>query len=112
MTLANDLKTLRAGDVLVCRDGTRRTFSGKDPDGSICCEELDDPTLWYSSGRNVDPFKRHWDIVRVIKAKPEKRRADKDADVEWLRYIARHPLITSILYRRLRKIARRLEGGP
>lgn len=110
MTLSNDLKTLRAGDVLVCRDGTRRTFAEYDEERRVIwASENDDPMRWdMASGKCIDYTApgNEWDIVCVIPKRAEKKRGD--ADVAWLlKYAADHP--SSYTKDRLRRIAKRLE---
>lgn len=106
MTLSNDLKKLRKGDVFVCRDGTRRMFD--------YYWESEKPhaapphNVYYEkNGRFRMSGKPHYlDIVRVIPKRAEKKRGD--ADVAWLlKYAADHP--SSYTKDRLRRIAKRLE---
>jgi len=80
MTLANDLKTLRPGDTLVCRNGTLRVFREYDDDLNIVAEGEVFPTVWSRGNGKCGWF--DWDIVRVIRAKKPKARAISDADFQ------------------------------
>ena len=88
MTLANDLKTLRPGDTLVCRDGTRRTCIGFDRQTGRIIAYGGHPFYWYQdSGASaylgtIPGDVSDWDIVRVIRAKKPKARAISDADFQ------------------------------
>lgn len=115
MTLAADLKNLKRGDVLVLRDGTRKIFSHY-CFGTIVACDWEPPFAWaYKTGRREHRSQKHWDIVRVIKAKPAKP-AKPDKDAAWLLRRFSKPAVVprnSRAYRvrlRIRKIAKRLEA--
>jgi hypothetical protein len=100
-----DLTNLKRGDVLVLRDGTRRTFYEYDEDRCIFAKVLTPrPCNWWQDG-TYDGDGHEWDIVRVIREKAKKAKPDKDA--AWLLKLHGPPA----MLRRLRAIAKRLNNG-
>lgn len=103
---------IQPGDVLVVRDGQRRTWKKWGADGSSECDGLA-PAIHTPDGRSwYEPDKAGWDVVAIErKSKPNKARPDKDA--AYLAWMAkRQPIIWGpAQVRRIRAIAKRLNGG-
>lgn len=103
---------IQPGDVLVLRDGQRRTVMIRDEDGDVRCHDCT-PAIFRRDGKSWSlPHRREWNVVAIVrKSKSKKARPDKDA--VWLlkqsddmAYTA-----TKAFVRRLRAIAKRLNGG-
>jgi len=118
MTL--DLTNLKRGDILICRDVTRRTsMKYGEQTNWIYATSHRHPTAWYSGGQSrPDMESSPYDIVHVITAKKPK----EDSRVTFLLKLADKiqarlknglaPMVmTSGEARRLRAIAGRLRKG-
>lgn len=109
-----NLTNLRKGDVLVCRDGTRRTFDHYSKCGTVIyTKSKKSPMNWRSDGSPWDGYRDGpWDIVRVIRRRPAAKKRD-DKDAVWVLNLARILDGGNVFTRtvRLRRIARRLNGG-
>ena len=103
---------IHPGDVLVLRDGTRRTFTSRDDCGDAHCQEPT-PSVFRADGRWwALPLRTDRDVVAIErKSQPKKARQNKDA--AWLLKQADDMSYTATktFVRRLRAIAKRLNGG-
>lgn len=68
------LSALRKGDVLILRDGTRRTFQDYSIGGAIYASGVKEPCSWFNDGQCFDDGPSPLDIVRVVRAKVKKVR--------------------------------------
>lgn len=111
-----NLTNLRKGDVLVCRDGTRREFDHYSKCGNVIfTKSKKSPMNWRSDGSPWNGLTDGpWDIVRVIRRRPAaKKRDDKDAVwvMRYVKYLRENDYDTGAELSRLRRIAKRLNGG-
>ena len=108
-------KDIQSGDILVLRDGQKIVFNGWGGDGDAGCSGHI-PSAFHPDGRwwglDEDFSQDKWDVVDIKrKSHPKKERTDKDA--AWLLKQADDMSYTATkaFVRRLRAIAKRLNGG-
>lgn len=114
-------KDIQLGDILVLRDGQRRGWEHWEDDGLSRCDGCD-PGGHYPDGRwwgmKENEFRPHmWDVVAIERkitqavGVPKKLHPDKDAALMLEMSVALKPLLGPYKVRRLRAIAKRLNGG-
>lgn len=109
-------KDIQPDDVLVLRDGKRRAFMHRTAGGDALCRGRmpfgfrPDGRWWQVDSGSL--LRHKWDVVAIErKSQPKKLRPDKDA--AWLLKQADDMSYTATktFVRRLRAIAKRLNGG-